>query len=111
MAFKICAASTVVFSTLLSWALAAPAPRAAVNNDLSIPEVSGTIRDNLQRHIVPFRLMEGRSSSLSSKLQGSHGVITPRSGMDPGIDANAPAAHPDSQIIIPPSATHGEDAR
>ena len=56
-------------------------------------------------------LQGGRSDSLSTKLNQSGGVITPKGDIDPGIRASAPAPNPNSTPVIPPSATGGNSAK
>ncbi len=51
------------------------------------------------------------TGSLSSKLNKSDGVITPKANMDPGIHADAPDPHPNSTPVVPPSATGGGTAK
>ena len=53
----------------------------------------------------------GRSENLSSKLSKSGGVITPKTNIDPDIKVPAPAPHPNSTPVIPPSATGGNTAK
>lgn len=55
--------------------------------------------------------LEGRSESLSSKLNKSGGVITPNGNIDPGMKVPAPDPHPNSMPVIPPSATGGNTAK
>ena len=55
--------------------------------------------------------MQGSGGNLSSKLSESGGVITPKEGVDPGIKVPAPAPHPNSTPVIPPSATGGNTAK
>jgi hypothetical protein len=52
----------------------------------------------------------GRSESLSGTLSKSHGVITPKGDIDPGIKV-APSNSPNSTPVIPPSATGGDTAK
>ena len=56
-------------------------------------------------------MQSGRSENLSSKLSKSGGVITPKGNVDPGMKAPAPAPHPNSTPVIPPSATGGNNAK
>ena len=49
--------------------------------------------------------------SLSGKLSKSGGVITPNTGIDPGIKVPAPDPHPNSTPVIPPSANGGGTAK
>ena len=56
-------------------------------------------------------MKSGRSESLSRKLSESGGVITPKSDVDPGMKVPAPAPHPNSTPVIPPSATGGNTAK
>jgi hypothetical protein len=59
----------------------------------------------------PSTIQNGRSESLSSKLNQSGGVIKPTEDVDPGMKKAAPVAHPNSTPVIPPSATGGENAK
>lgn len=59
----------------------------------------------------PTTLEGGRSESLSSKLNKSDGVITPKADVDPGMRVPTPAPHPNSTLVIPPSATGGDTAK
>ena len=56
-------------------------------------------------------LQDGRSDSLSGKLNKSGGVIAPRDDIDPGIHKAAPDPRPNSTPVIPPSATGGGSAK
>ena len=56
-------------------------------------------------------MQSGRSENLSSKLSNSGGVITPKSDVDPDMKVPAPAPHPYSTPVIPPSATGGNNAK
>ena len=62
---------------------------------------------------APPSSVDGGAStgSLSSKLNKSDGVITPKADMDPGIHAAAPDPHPNSTPVVPPSATGGGTAK
>ena len=60
---------------------------------------------------APTSLQNGRSDSLSTKLNESGGVIAPKGNVDPGMTAKAPIAHPNSMPVIPPSATGGDSAK
>ena len=51
------------------------------------------------------------NESLSTKLNKSDGVITPKAGMDPGIHVPAPDPHPNSTPVVPPAATGGGTAK
>ncbi len=55
--------------------------------------------------------IQGRSDSLSGKLDASGGVIKPANDIDPGIQTRAPVAQPNSTPVIPPSATGGQNAK
>lgn len=55
--------------------------------------------------------IQGRSESLSSRLNATDGVIKPDANVDPGMRVPAPAPHPDSMPVIPPSATGGNNAK
>lgn len=59
----------------------------------------------------PNSLQDGRSDSLSTKLNKSNGVITPDSNIDPGMKVPAPDPRPSSMPVIPPSATDGSTAK
>ena len=56
-------------------------------------------------------MQSGRSENLSSQLSKSGGVITPRGDVDPAMKTPAPAPHPNSTPVIPPSATGGNNAK
>ena len=56
-------------------------------------------------------MQSGGSENLSSKLSKSGGVITPKSNVDPDMKVPAPAPHPNSTPVIPPSATGGNSAK
>ena len=56
-------------------------------------------------------LRAGRSESLSSKLNKSGGVITPKDDVDPAMRVPAPDPRPNSTPVIPPSATGGNTAK
>ena len=56
-------------------------------------------------------MQSGRSENLSSKLSKSGGVITPNKNIDPDMRVPAPAPHPNSTPVIPPSATGGNTAK
>jgi hypothetical protein len=47
------------------------------------------------------------SSNLSSKLSRTNGVIKPPAGVDPKINRQAPAPHPNSMPVIHPPGTLG----
>lgn len=81
-------------------------PAAAQNR--SPPSVNGTAVTETQSD---SSLKGGRSESLSSKLNRTDGVITPKSDVDPGIHVPAPDPHPNSTPVIPPSATGGNTAK
>ena len=49
--------------------------------------------------------------SLSSKLNKSDGVITPKADVDPGIHVEAPDPQPNSMPVVPPAATGGGNAK
>ena len=49
--------------------------------------------------------------SLSTKLNRSDGVISPKSDVDPGIHVQAPDPHPNSTPVVPPAATGGGNAK
>ena len=53
----------------------------------------------------------GNGQSLSSKLNKSDGVITPKADVDPGIHKPAPDPRPNSMPVLPPSATGGGTAK
>lgn len=55
--------------------------------------------------------IQGRSESLSSKLNRTNGVITPNANVDPGMRVPAPDPHPNSMPVIPPSANGGNNAK
>ena len=56
-------------------------------------------------------MQTGTNESLSSKLNKSNGVITPNTGVDPGIKVPAPVPQPNSTPVIPPSAIGGNSAK
>ena len=64
---------------------------------------------------APPSSVDGSSStsgqSLSSKLNKSDGVITPKADIDPGIHVGAPDPHPNSTPVVPPAATGGGNAK
>ena len=60
---------------------------------------------------APSTIQDGRSDSLSTKLNQSGGVIKPKGDVDPGMATPAPVTHPNSTPVIPPSATGGENAK
>ena len=60
---------------------------------------------------APSTVQNGRSDSLSSKLNATGGVIKPTQDIDPGMHAPAPVAQPNSMPVIPPSATGGQNAK
>ena len=60
---------------------------------------------------APSSVQNGRSDSLSSKLNASGGVIKPTGDVDPGMQTPAPVARPNSTPVIPPSATGGQNAK
>ena len=66
-----------------------------------------------QTTAAPPSSVDGGAStgSLSSKLNKSDGVITPKADMDPGIHADAPDPHPNSTPVVPPAATGGGTAK
>lgn len=47
-------------------------------------------------------LSSGRSESLSDTLESGKGVITPKSGVDPGIVQPPPVPEPNTTPVIPP---------
>ncbi len=53
----------------------------------------------------------GKGQSLSSKLNKSDGVITPKADVDPGIHVPAPDPRPNSMPVVPPAATGGGTAK
>lgn len=67
--------------------------------------------DKLRTQQAPSTIQDGRSESLSNKLNQSDGVIKPRGDVDPGMATPAPVSHPNSTPVIPPSATGGENAK
>ena len=91
----------------------APAAQAqgAAGSGQTIPEKSPTSSDTLKAQQAPSTIQDGRSESLSSKLNKSGGVIKPTADVDPGMKTPAPVAHPNSTPVIPPSATGGENAK
>ncbi len=56
-------------------------------------------------------MQSDHSENLSSKLSKSGGVIKPKGNIDPDMKAPAPAPHPNSTPVIPPSATGGNNAK
>ena len=60
---------------------------------------------------TPSSLQDSPSDSLSTKLDKTGGVITPKEDVDPGIKVPAPVSHPNSTPVIPPSATGGQGAK
>ena len=60
---------------------------------------------------APSSVQNGRSDSLSNKLNQSSGVIKPTQDVDPGMQTPAPVARPNSTPVIPPSATGGQNAK
>ena len=54
---------------------------------------------------------DGGGASLSSKLNQSDGVITPKADIDPGIHVPAPDPNPNSTPVVPPAATGGGTAK
>ena len=55
--------------------------------------------------------VQGTGGNLSSKLSESGGVIKPKGDVDPDMHVPAPAPHPNSTPVIPPSATGGNTAK
>lgn len=60
---------------------------------------------------TPSTIQNGRSDSLSGKLNASGGVIKPTQDVDPGMQKAAPVARTNSMPVIPPSATGGQNAK
>jgi hypothetical protein len=78
----------------------------------TIPEKTPSTDHNLKRESTPSAdTQSGRSGSLSTQLDRSNGVITPRTGIDPGMKIPAPAAGAAVTPVVPPSATGGENAK
>ncbi|WP_246725586.1 hypothetical protein [Beijerinckia sp. L45] len=92
----------------------APAAQAQIvsGSGQTIPEKDTTRSpDALKAQQAPSTIQDGRSDSLSSKLNQSGGVIRPKGDVDPGMNTPAPVDHPNSTPVIPPSATGGENAK
>lgn len=77
----------------------------------TIPEKDPSSSTKLKNERTPTSLQNGRSDSLSTKLNKSGGVIKPKGDVDPGMNAGAPVPHPNSTPVIPPSATGGQNAK
>ena len=99
--------------TIAAGAIAAPAlglaqnaPGAPGTNQV-IPEKDPSATQHGASGSAGAGAQEGRSSTLSDKLNKSNGVITPPTGMDPAIQKSAPAPHPNSTPVIPPPAASG----
>lgn len=94
------------------FALASAAHAQPTTGSQAIPEKDATSSpDKLKTQQAPSTIQNGRSESLSSKLNQSGGVIKPTEDVDPGMKTPAPVAHPNSTPVIPPSATGGENAK
>jgi hypothetical protein len=52
-------------------------------------------------------MSDGRSDSLSKKLNDSGGVIKPQGNVDPGLVKPAPELNPNSMPVIPPAGAPG----
>jgi len=94
------------------FALAPAAQAQTATGSQTIPEKDSTSSPGkLKAQQAPSTIQNGRSESLSSKLNQSGGVIKPTGDIDPGMKTPAPVAHPNSTPVIPPSATGGENAK
>ena len=90
MVRKLCASATVI-------AALAAAPALAQTKDSQTKDSQNSV--------------QGSGGNLSSKLSQSGGVIKPKGDVDPDMHVPAPAPHPNSTPVIPPSATGGNNAK
>jgi hypothetical protein len=113
MNIKIGAATLAIATTGLGlFAPLAVAQSAPAATNQTIPEKDATTSPGkLKAEQAPSTLQNGRSDSLSTKLNQSNGVIRPRGDIDPGMKMPAPADGATTTPVVPPSATGGENAK
>jgi hypothetical protein len=97
------AAAAIAFSVGLSGAaLAQGTPVQPQPRDPNMPAPHNTVPEKIEPNST-----SSTGGTLSDKLERSGGVITPPSGVDPGISTAAPVPHPGTTPVIPPPGSPG----
>jgi hypothetical protein len=75
--------------------------------DPNMPAQQNTIPEKIAPNDPTSTGSTGSGPNLSEKLNKSHGVIRPRSGIDPEMTAPAPNANTPMPVIPPPGSAGG----
>lgn len=94
-------AAGAVMAVGLATAALAQTPAKPQPADPNMPSTQNTVPEKIEPNST------GATGTLSEKLNKSDGVIKPRSDVDPGMAATAPAPHGGTMPVIPPPGSPG----